>query len=360
MKWTTPEDLKSQVQKLWEKGSLLSAMSEESGLFPLKLKLKAPNSRELSEKFPDVRDWINKITLDTKHFHIQWRSINHRILGQNEIPAEFRINTLEDALDLIGKHKQAKQFTELLEQTTIQQPGLIPWLFKKPLRALNLAEDWLLLLKVVTWMSQHPRPLIYLRQINIPGVHTKLIERNRGVLTELLDIVMPQGTIDTTTKGIGGFCRRYGFLDKPLRVRFRTLDPKLKLLPSGSDQDITVSATSFAGLDLPVSKIFITENEINFLSFPNVADSIVIFGAGYGFENLAAASWLKKNKIYYWGDIDTHGFAILNQLRAIFPHTISFLMDQNILLKHRSLWGIEAQPETGNLDRLSTERKHSL
>ena len=33
--------------------------------------------------------------------------------------------------------------------------------------------------------------------------------------------------------------------------------------------------------------MFITENEINFLAFPHVTDSLIIFGGGYGFETLA-------------------------------------------------------------------------
>jgi hypothetical protein len=106
---------------------------------------------------------------------------------------------------------------------------------------------------------------------------------------------------------------------------------------------------------LPVSKVFITENEINFLAFPNVPDAVLIFGAGYGFDNLASATWLKQKRIYYWGDIDTHGFAILNQLRGFFPDAISFLMDRRTLLDHRPLWGVEAQPETTHLVRLNTE-----
>jgi hypothetical protein len=50
-----------------------------------------------------------------------------------------------------------------------------------------------------------------------------------------------------------------------------------------------------------VSRIFITENEINFLAFPNARDSLVIFGAGYGFEMLSRAKWLSGCRIYYWG-----------------------------------------------------------
>jgi hypothetical protein len=79
----------------------------------------------------------------------------------------------------------------------------------------------------------------------------------------------------------------------------------------------------------------------------------VIFGAGYGFDNLATARWLGTRDIYYWGDIDTHGFAILNQLRAFLPRTTSLLMDQETLLAHRKLWGIEPRPETAELGRLT-------
>ena len=30
-------------------------------------------------------------------------------------------------------------------------------------------------------------------------------------------------------------------------------------------------------------------------------------------------AWLLEKEIYYWGDIDTHGFAIFNQLRGFLP-----------------------------------------
>ncbi len=138
-------------------------------------------------------------------------------------------------------------------------------------------------------------------------------------------------------------------------MRFRVLDQAIRLLPTNADQDITLTQACFASLDLPASKVFITENEINFLAFPEVLDAMVIFGAGYGFDNLASATWLKQKRIYYWGDIDTHGFAILNQLRGFFPDAISFLMDRRTLLDHRPLWGVEAQPEAAHLVRLNAE-----
>lgn len=41
-----------------------------------------------------------------------------------------------------------------------------------------------------------------------------------------------------------------------------------------------------------VSRVFITENETNFLAFPLMKDSLVIFGVVYGFEMLKQAERL--------------------------------------------------------------------
>jgi len=37
--------------------------------------------------------------------------------------------------------------------------------------------------------------------------------------------------------------------------------------------------------------------------------------------------WLSDKNIYYWGDMDIHGFQILSQLRSYFPHVRSIMMD---------------------------------
>ncbi|MBN1907793.1 MAG: hypothetical protein JW927_22145 [Deltaproteobacteria bacterium] len=355
MKWTTVTDIRAQIDKLWNRGSLLACLCEGENIFPLRLTVKGPDSKELSERFSEVQSWIARLKESAKFFRIEWKKINHRIVGTNEIPSAIWIDSLDDALRLTGRREVADQFIELVKITGDKQPKLLTWLAKRPLRALEIAKDWPQLLLIVDWLIRHNRPGVYLRQIDLPGIHTKFIEGYRNVLIELLDIVLPETAIDKTSRGITGFCRRYGFLDKPLRARFRVLDQNIRLLSAGSDQDITVTEETFSALQIPVSKVFITENEINFLAFPVVADAILIFGAGYGFNNLSSAQWLHHKKIYYWGDIDTHGFAILNQLRGILPDVKSFLMDTQTLLGHRELWGFESNPEKANLARLTPE-----
>ncbi len=138
-------------------------------------------------------------------------------------------------------------------------------------------------------MQALPRPEIYLRQVDLAGIHSKFIEGQRGVLAELLDLALPADAIDAAASGAAQFTRRYGFRDKPLRVRFRWLDPQAPDWVSGGDGDYTVSQVAFARMEPTARRVFITENDINFLPFPPAADSLVVFGAGYGFEALALA-----------------------------------------------------------------------
>ena len=98
--------------------------------------------------------------------------------------------------------------------------------------------------------------------------------------------LLPPAAIDSSAAGASQFARRYGFRDKPQRIRFRILDRRHALLAGDPEQDITLDARSFDRIDPKVERVFITENEINFLAFPPVPDSLIIFGAGDGFETL--------------------------------------------------------------------------
>lgn len=355
MSWTTPADLRAQVQRLWDRGELLRACVQESSAWPLRLILKAPNAADLSERFEAVREWLRDVT-GTPHVRIEWREWAHRVQGRQRLPAAVWVDSLQDALAFIGQTRAAQRYRALWQQTADAQPPLLPWLTKRPLQALDLADQWERLLAVVTWLRAHPRPVVYLRQVDVPGVDSKFIEAHRGVLAEWLDLALPPEAIDATATGVAQFARRYGFLDKPVRLRFRLLDPTLPSLPGCHGMpDITLDTTSFAALALPVARVFITENETNFLAFPSVEKTIVIFGAGYGWEALARADWLRRCDFHYWGDIDTHGFAILDQLRRHFPHVTSFLMDRETLLAHRLHWGEEPEPARHDLPCLTTE-----
>lgn len=97
------------------------------------------------------------------------------------------------------------------------------------------------------------------------------------------------------------------------------------------------------------------ENEITYLSVPIPDHGIVLWGKGFEVAHVGRLPWLTSATTYYWGDLDTHGFAILDQLRAYLPQTQSFLMDRATLLKHRDRWGAEPSPTHARLPRLTRE-----
>lgn len=354
MSWATSADLKAQVLRLWDNGTLPSELVVPSGLFPRRLTLKGPSSADLTNRFDEVRKWVSDIR-QVPHCRVVMREVRHRVIGSNAIPDEVWVDSIESALDWIGKHSQARAIRAAVELARQREPALVAWISRNASEVLRIGDHWPRLLDVVDWLRHHPRPGIYLRQVDLPGVHTKFIEQYRGVLTELLDISLPGAAVDAEATGVANFSRRFGFLEKPSRVRFRVLDQGLRLLAAGGDQDITVNGETFAALELPVRRVFVTENETNYLAFPPIAQSIVLFGSGYGFEMLRGAGWLNRCKVYYWGDIDTHGFAILDQLRASHEGVASFLMDRQTLMTHQALWGTEESQELRDLTRLTPD-----
>ena len=376
MRWTPPADLRTQVQRLWDRGRILSSLATGETFFPMRLVLKRPSAAELRDHFDEARTWSASLRA-MPHVRLTMREFRHRVSGANALPHEAWIDTVEDAVALMGKQRETAAFRRVMEATGDRQPSLLPWLARRPLQALQLAGDWDRLLDVVGWLQDHPRPGVYLRQMDVPGVHSKFVEARRGVIGELLDCALPPQSIDADAAGAAGFARRYGFLDKPERIRFRVLDPARALLPGGHIQDVmhdartsvagiggdgtgggciqdvTLDARTFAALDTGVSRVFITENEINFLAFPRMKDAMAIFGAGYGFDSLGQAHWLARCRLFYWGDIDTHGFAILDELRGHFDQVESFLMDRDTFLAFESLWGTESSPIDRDLPRLT-------
>lgn len=350
MNWTTPRDLREQLEKRWQRGEILRARLGDELLFPLQLRLRKPAARDLTERFADVADWVRDLRDGSKQqrgygYTVHWRQHRNRVQGSNALPHMITVDTEEDALRWLGCKVEANRFSRLAETTLERFPELLDWLRKRPLRSLEYEPIWADLLVVLAWFQAHPRPGIYLRELDIPGIHTKFIEAHRGLLAELLDEVLPTQTIDQHATGVRGFNRRYGLRDKPAVIRFRLLDGRLAI---HGMTDLAVPVEQLAKFDPGADTVFVTENEINGLAFPAVDNALVIFGLGYGVDVLRNLPWLAEKQLYYWGDVDTHGFAILNRFRQSFPEARSLLMDRATVDAHQMVWGREPKHKRFN------------
>lgn len=343
MSWTDSRKIIASLQARWDRGEILTARLTGERLFPLELRLKRPAPRDIAERFGEVQDWARELTAASERmrgvgFELRREAIRNRVQGSNALPVAAVVPNEAHALRLIRREAEAERFAALAKTTLARYPALRGWLARRPLVALEHTESWPAVLSVLDWFVANPRSGRYLRQLDIPRVHTKFIETHRALLAQLLDAVLPAHAIDAGSTGVRGFNQRYGLRCESPLVRFRLLDPALYV---NGLSDLSLPSEQFADLQLPARRVFITENRVNGLAFPSVPAGMVVFGLGYGLEPLARTTWLREVDIHYWGDLDTHGFGILHRLRAALPAARSFLMDRETLEAHRALWGRE-------------------
>jgi hypothetical protein len=343
--WTRPADVREAVRKKWP--VLLQAFASGQEWTSLDIPLRGPGPAELAARLGDVQVWAAEWARAARGpLRVEYKQVGGRLIGTNTIPARAWLDSYDHAWDLLGARGEVRQFTGLAEQTKTEAPGLIGWLERRPVKALELADDWANLLATVRWIDERQVPGMYLRQVDVPGVDTKFIGRHRGVLGELLNLQLDPSRIDNEAPDFEG---RYRFARKPGYVRLRCADGVLCF------SELTVRAQEFTTPPRTTRRVFVIENEITYLAFPLPQEAIVIFGGGYAAEALESLAWLAELDIVYWGDLDTHGFAILNRLRRRFPHVRSMLMDRATLLAHKSQWVTEPSPATATLEQLTAE-----
>jgi hypothetical protein len=342
----SPYELRRKVQRIWDSGKFLKSWLKGIDPFPMEIRFGSPSGRRLSHDFNDVRDWIAGLQRDSKGdgggrgYMIEYRTVEDRRLGRQEIPCMISFEGVDDWLSYIGREKDFADFKALAEQTERRIPGLTSFLEESPLKALDNRSDWSTLLTVCEWFIAHPSPDLYLRQLDIKGVDTKFIETRKGILTELLRICLVQEADPDITVRRNSLERRFGLrYDQPV-IRLRILDRRYYI---AGLSDLGLPLSDLAAWDLGVKTVFITENKINGLAFPDVEDALIIFGLGYGVEAVSEIGWLRDKAVWYWGDIDTHGFAILSQTRGYLPRTRSLLMDHETFFLHSAMWGEEGE-----------------
>lgn len=341
--WTRPADVRASVRKKWDSGVLLGRFAAGAQWEPLGLPIRGPSARLIGEQLAEVRQWAAEWATAAAGgpLRVEYKQVGGLDFGANSIPARAWLDSYDDAWALLRVGADVRRLAGLIEAA--RGTRLVPWLTGHPMRALRLADDWDRLLATVRWIEQRQAPGMYLRQIDAPGVDTKFIERHKGVLTELLDAQLDPSRVMV---GAPDFAGRYGFLRRPGYVRFRVAGGYRGF------SELSVRAGEFTGAPSGVSRAYVIENEITYLAFPVPDAAMVIFGGGYAVPVLESLGWLAGLDLVYWGDIDTHGFAILNRLRHYLPHARSMLMDRATLLGHRDHWTTEPSPAAAVLDRL--------
>ena len=321
-----PNEIRTKAERKYK--SYLQSIINNENIFPLIINGNKKPSNSIPEFRKEIEE-LNKFSKERKGYgyNIKYEVRKTKNLGTQSLPTGIFFETKQDFEKFLKVENEVEQFKIDYTQIIKQFPELSDWVKTFPKKVIGNSSKWTDLLKVCTYFKLNTKPNLYLRELPI-SVHTKFIETNSSILTELLDILIEP----FTNKEQKRFEKRFNLKFSQPLIRFKILDSKISEDFFSCLNDISTTVSQFNEMTLPIERVIIVENKTNLytiaLTLPEYEKTMVIFGGGFKVENIKEANWMKLVEVLYWGDLDVQGFEILSQVRDYFPQTKSFLMDE--------------------------------
>jgi hypothetical protein len=328
-----------------------------AGVWPHVLPLGAPTERQTSEDATLVRAWVDAWSRWTGSGAVAWSDVQWPKLGRQRLPIRLEHASPAELGDAVGEGARFRRASARAEESATRWEALRgASVLSRSFDVLaDYSEaDYRRLLDLLSFLVEHPRSDLLPRQLPVEGIDTKWLETHRALVVDFVRALRPSS--DT-----GDFFDACGLRRPPHRIRMRLLCPELRRTLGGLG-DIEAPIDELGTIALAPSRALIVENLDTGLALPDVQGTAAFMKLGNSVGSLARVGWLRGVPAIYWGDIDTHGIAILDQARAVLGgrnSVTSILMDEATLLAHRRLWGEEAsQHRKSDLPHLTpAERK---
>jgi hypothetical protein len=322
----TPKEIKDKTEKKYI--SFLQTLVEQKPYEKLVIR---GDKTYTKSSFPEFEREIQLIYSQSKEkksfgYSLDLQKVKTKHLGAQDLPISIYFDNQKDFLKFLGKENEVDSFKSNVEIILGELPELKDWIIKYPKKVIDNMNEWQNILKVCQYFKQNPKPNFYIRELPVK-IHTKFIERNKGIIRELLDVLISEHVKSEEKE----FENRFNLKYAEPQIRFKVLDKKISDRFFSGIDDIAIPVSQFEKLDLPIKKVLVVENKTTLyttLTLPKMNDTIAIFGSGFSVFNLKNVLWFDNLKLLYWGDIDVQGFEILSQFRTYFPLTKSMLMDK--------------------------------
>jgi hypothetical protein len=338
----TPQQALALVRKKWDAHHASWLVGREAGgAWPHAYLLHGLTEKDVFTSLAATRSWVQAWRAwDPGACAVEWVS-RRWSSGDQELPARLMVANPEAAAAVLGQmqawERAKSRYARLCEQfpqlagtrAVVRQCDDVLVGYRD--------DDFARLLCLLQWFRDNPHSGLYLRQLPVPDVDTKWVERRKGAVSDLARQLL-QVAEDAS------FHEVFGLRTEPSRIRIRVLCPLLRAQVGGLC-DIEAPTGEIAALPLRPQTCLVVENLNTGIALPDMADTVAFMRLGLAVDQLDAIPWISRSeRQVYWGDLDTHGFAALARARKRFPKLLSLLMDEGTLLGHRSMWVREDKP----------------
>jgi hypothetical protein len=342
----TPEEFLVRVRRRvdmglrdWALGDTTTAMLE-TPLLP-------PSERQAIADLDGTLRWVEswRKASDRLPLSVIWVQRAWARVGKQTVPDRVRADGPDALTSLVGEGERWRRWAGRASSLRRYLGIAIDGVLRTHLREIGeLGEsDFERFIAAIDWLVQHPDSGLRLRELPIRGIDTKWLERHRAAVESL--------TLAATGRD-------------SLGLNERTDVGRIRLLDAADSvwglRDIGAPIEDLAALDVSPQVALIVENLQTFLSLPTMPEVVAVYGQGNAVVALTRIPWLRDARAFYWGDLDSHGFRILNQARSAGLEVQSVLMDSRTLYDHRDLWVVEPKPFLGTTSLLTESEAATL
>jgi len=318
-----------------------------------------PKEKQALKQVEDVRAWVAVWQAWNGSGSLSWSNRRWRKLGTQPVPEKLSLASPSEVAQWIGEagrwERAQQRYQELIGRWS-QLASKLPRYFA--ILADYSEVDYRRLVDMLAWIEQHPASNLYPRQLPVSGLDSKWLEKRKRLLADLVDGLRGESS-DESDFISSDFYGRCGLKAPPQLIRLRILDDNLRQQLGGLC-DLSSPWEQLAEIGLPASNVFIVENLQTGLAFGDLPGSVVIMQLGYGVDVLGRLPWVASAHCVYWGDLDTHGFAILNRARGYLPELKSVLMDEATCRSHQDLWVEEKDQHAAQTLPLLTDTEQAV
>ncbi|WP_456380833.1 Wadjet anti-phage system protein JetD domain-containing protein [Thiolapillus sp.] len=316
----SPDDLARKLASQWRNPQWREKRLLSAAAWPLELPIGTPAANQIAETPADLLQHV-QAWREVGVGEVVWGEKRYRNAAEAvALPLCWRIRKPSEWVQASGEPQIALEYSLLSRLVARIDPMFHTLLIRELPRLIRQSESEIF---HAAQIAMQLRPGVAqgkpLRALSVAGSDSKFFERNRRLLTRMLDLRFAG---EASEQGLEDFLGAVSEKDHWLLL----LPLQPGLLPFAQ---LRVRASELAHIPLPAGNILVVENEQCQHQLPQLPGCIAVMGAGLNL-NWLQAEWLRERRLAYWGDLDTWGLYMLGKARGFQPHMQALLMERSI------------------------------